>query len=49
MSPADFDACVANNGKVRTIKLSNNKYRHVCTLKGKKFFGHIKIKKKKGR
>lgn len=45
--PKGFDKCVANNGKVRTIKLSDNKYRHVCTLGDKKYYGHIKTKKKK--
>jgi hypothetical protein len=47
MSPQDFERCVADGGKVRTEKLSDNKYRHICTLKGKRYYGHIKIKKKK--
>ena len=45
--PAGFDKCVKNNGKVRTIKLSDNKYRHICILGGKRYYGHIKTKKKK--
>ena len=45
--PAGFLKCVANNGKVRTIKLSDNKYRHKCTIGGKTYLGHIKTKKKK--
>lgn len=45
--PARFDKCVADGGKVRTIKLSDNKYRHICTLGKKRYYGHIKTKKKK--
>ena len=45
--PKAFDDCVKNGGKVRTITLGGNKYRHVCTLKGKVSYGHIKTKKKK--
>ncbi len=45
--PKAFDRCYKNGGKVRTIKLSGNKYRHVCTINGKKYLGHIKTKKKK--
>ena len=45
--PKAFLKCVADGGKVRTIKLSGNKYRHVCTINGKRYLGHIKTKKKK--
>lgn len=45
--PKGFLKCVTNGGKVRTIKLGGNKYRHKCTLNGKTFLGHIKTKKKK--
>ena len=46
MPQIGFDRCVSGGGKVRTIKLSDNKYRHVCTLGGKSYYGHIKTKKK---
>ena len=45
--PKKFDACISAGGKVRTIKLSDNKYRHKCTIGGKTYLGHIKTKKKK--
>ena len=45
--PKAFLKCVSNGGKVRTIKLSDNKYRHKCTIGGKTYLGHIKTKKKK--
>ena len=45
--PKAFNQCVKNGGRVRTLKLGGNKYRHVCYLGGKKFLGHIKTKKKK--
>jgi len=45
--PAKFLKCVADGGKVRTIKLGGNKYRHKCTLNGKTYLGEIKKKKKK--
>ena len=43
--PADFDRCVKEGGKVRTIKLPAGKYRHVCTLNGKSYYGEVKTKK----
>ncbi len=45
--PKKFLKCVSDGGKVRTIKLSDNKYRHICTIGGKSYYGHIKTKKKK--
>ena len=45
--PKKFLECVKNGGKVRTIKLGGNKYRHTCTINGKTYLGHIKTKKKK--
>lgn len=44
--PKAFLKCVSDGGKVRTIKLSDNKYRHICTLGGKRYYGEIKTKKK---
>jgi len=45
--PAGFDKCRKGGGKITTIKLSGGRYRHICTIRGKKFLGHIKNKKKK--
>jgi len=46
--PADFDRCVKEGGRVRTIKLKGNRYMHVCyDKKGDAHPGHIKTKKKK--
>ena len=43
--PKSFERCVKAGGKVRTIKLGDGKYRHICILKGKVYKGHIKEKK----
>lgn len=44
--PADFDACVANGGRVKTIKVGKNKYMHVCYDKeGKSHAGEVKTTK----
>ncbi|GAG58733.1 unnamed protein product [marine sediment metagenome] len=45
--PIGFERCVKAGGKVRTMKLGGDKYRHICTIKGKRYLGHIKKKKKK--
>jgi hypothetical protein len=45
--PKDFDNCVARGGRVRTIKMSGGRYRHVCYIDGKAHLGHVKQKKKK--
>ncbi len=45
--PADFTKCVANGGEVRTKKLSNGRYLHICYLNGKSYPGEIKKKKGK--
>ena len=44
--PAKFDACVAQGGRVRTIKLGGRKYKHVSFAGGKSYAGHTKTKKK---
>ncbi len=43
--PASFDRCQKNGGDIRTESLGENKYRHVCYLKGKRHEGYIKVKK----
>lgn len=43
--PEDFNKCVKNGGKIRTKKLSGNRYMHICVLNGKSYGGEIKVKK----
>ena len=52
MSPENFEKCVRNGGKVRTISgknerygLKDGQYRHICILNGESFMGEIKQKK----
>jgi len=45
--PKAFDNCVKRGGRVRTIKLSNGRYRKICYIGGKSYLGHIKKKKGK--
>lgn len=42
--PKDFEKCVKNGGRVRTKKLSGNKYMHICFLNGESYSGEIKTK-----
>lgn len=48
MSPKAFEECVKKGGKVRTIRIGKGKYRHVCILNGKIYYGEVKEKKKRG-
>ena len=43
--PTEFDACVKNGGRVRTLDLKDDKYQHVCFIGGKSFAGDVKEKK----
>lgn len=43
--PKAFDKCVREGGKVRTKKLSNGRYQHICVKGGKSYAGHIKKRK----
>jgi len=43
--PKNFEKCVAQGGRVRTKKLSNGKYIHICFKDGKSYAGHLKTKK----
>lgn len=43
----DFDLCISKGGRVRTMALPGNKFKHICTLKGETFHGEIKTKKAK--
>ena len=45
--PEAFDRCVANGGRVRTKKLGNSKYIHICFKDGKSYSGEIHLRKKK--
>lgn len=47
--PADFNACVKNGGKVRTIEIGKDgtKYMHICILNGKTYSGDVKTKQDK--
>ena len=47
--PAQFDACVAAKGRVRTKSLPKGKYIHICFLRGKSFAGEVKMKKAAGK
>ena len=45
--PKDFEDCVKNGGRVRTKKLKNNKYIHICYDKnGNSYSGEVMTKKK---
>ena len=44
--PADFEKCVADGGRVRTIKVGKGKYLRICYDKaGKSHSGEVKQKK----
>ena len=44
--PEDFLKCVREGGRVITIKIGEDKYRHVCYDKnGKPHYGEVKKKK----
>jgi len=46
--PADFDRCVNEGGRVRTITLKGNRYMRVCYDEaGKSHAGEVKTKKEK--
>ena len=51
--PADFEKCVAEGGRVRTLSgpdkehgLEKNQYMHICFKGGESFAGEVKAKKK---
>ena len=45
--PKAFERCVASGGRVRTKKLSGDKYMRICCKGGKSYAGEVKKKKKK--
>lgn len=44
--PADFERCVAQGGKVRTVDLGGDKYVHYCFIGGKSHRGEVQSKKR---
>lgn len=44
--PKKFNECIRKGGRVRTKKLKNGKYIHICFIDGKSFDGEVKKKKK---
>ena len=46
--PADFDRCVREGGRVRTIKPNPSEFLRICFIDGKSFRGEVK-KTKTGR
>jgi putative hemolysin len=44
--PLAFELCVQKGGRVRTKKLKNGKYIHICYLNGKSYAGEVKRRKK---
>ena len=47
--PQEFDKCRSSGGRVRTKKLSNGKYIHICFKDGKSYAGEVKTKQKNGK
>ena len=48
--PKDFDKCLAEGGRVRTMKVGKDKYMPLCYDKaGKPHAGEVKTKGKKGK
>ena len=42
--PKQFLECVKKGGRVITKKLPDNKYIHICYIRGKSFAGEVKTK-----
>ena len=40
--PQAFNSCVAKGGRVRTKKLKDGKYMHICFIDGKSYAGEVK-------
>ncbi len=50
--PKEFDKCVRNKGRVRTVSgkrygCDKGQYRHICFLNNESYLGHVKTKEKK--
>lgn len=44
--PAGFNLCVDRGGRIRTKKLSGNRYMPICFVGGKSYPGEVHTKKK---
>lgn len=45
--PKEFDKCISSGGRVRTKKVNEQEYMHICFAKsGKSVAGEVKKKKK---
>ncbi len=44
--PKAFENCVKRKGKVKTIKIDEKRYMHICYLRGIAYPGETKTKKK---
>ena len=47
--PKPFTDCVKKGGRVRTVQLGKNKYRHVCTINGNYCLSNCKWSTRKER
>jgi len=45
--PKGFSSCVARGGRVRTVKISKQRYMHICFIDGKSFEGEVKHRREK--
>jgi len=45
--PKAFLDCIKKGGKVFTIQIGKNKYRHGCKINGHTYYGELKTKKSK--
>lgn len=43
--PKAFELCVKQGGRVRTKKLKDGKYIHICFINGQSYPGEVKRKK----
>lgn len=39
--PKDFEMCITKGGRIRTKKLKDGKYIHICFLNGKSYAGEV--------
>lgn len=44
--PKQFDQCVKAGGRVRTKRVNEREYMHICFAKGKSHAGEVKKRKK---
>ena len=47
--PAAFERCRKAGGRIRTKKLNDTQYMHICWLGNKSYPGEVHTKKKKGK